>query len=89
MINRIIAGSLRNRFLVLLGTAALIGGGIWAMRSTPLDALPDLSDVQVIIQTEFSEQAPQIVEDQVTYPVTAEMLKVPGRAWCGDSPSSA
>ena len=78
MINRIIAASIKNRFLVLLGTAALIGGGIWAMRSTPLDALPDLSDVQVIIQTEFSEQAPQIVEDQVTYPVTAEMLKVPG-----------
>ncbi|MBI4500050.1 MAG: efflux RND transporter permease subunit [Gemmatimonadetes bacterium] len=78
MINWIIAASIRNRFLVLLGTAALIGGGIWAMRSTPLDALPDLSDVQVIIQTDFSEQAPQIVEDQVTYPITAEMLKVPG-----------
>ncbi|MGD2136152.1 MAG: efflux RND transporter permease subunit, partial [Gemmatimonadales bacterium] len=78
MINAVIAWSLRNRFLVLLGTAALIGGGVWAMRTTPLDAIPDLSDVQVIIQTDFSEQAPQIVEDQVTYPIASEMLKVPG-----------
>ncbi len=78
MINRIIAWSLQNRFLVLLATAALIGGGVWAMRTTPLDAIPDLSDVQVIVQTDFSEQAPQIVEDQVTYPIASEMLKVPG-----------
>ncbi|HEY6208458.1 MAG TPA: CusA/CzcA family heavy metal efflux RND transporter [Gemmatimonadales bacterium] len=78
MIAKIIAWSLRNRFLVLLGTAALLGAGIWAMRNTPLDALPDLSDVQVVIQTEFSEQAPQIVEDQTTYPIASEMLKVPG-----------
>ncbi len=78
MIARIIAWSLRNRFLVLLATAALLGAGIWALGTTPLDALPDLSDVQVVIQTEFSEQAPQIIEDQVTYPVASEMLKVPG-----------
>ena len=78
MIAGIIAWSLRNRFLVLLATAALLFGGVWAMRTTPLDAIPDLSDVQVIVQTEFSEQAPQIVEDQVTYPIASEMLKVPG-----------
>jgi Cu(I)/Ag(I) efflux system membrane protein CusA/SilA len=78
MISAVIAWSLRNRFLVLLATAAVIAGGIWAMRTTPLDAIPDLSDVQVIIQTDFREQAPQIVEDQITYPITSEMLKVPG-----------
>jgi len=78
MISQIIAWSLRNRGLVLLGTAAVLGGGIWAMRNTPLDAIPDLSDVQVIVQTDFREQAPQIVEDQITYPITSEMLKVPG-----------
>jgi Cu(I)/Ag(I) efflux system membrane protein CusA/SilA len=78
MIGRVIAWSLRNRMLVLLATAALVAGGVWAMRTTPLDAIPDLSDVQVIVQTDFAEQAPQIVEDQVTYPITTEMLKVPG-----------
>ncbi len=78
MIAKVIAWSLRNRFLVLLGTAVLLAAGIWAMRTTPLDALPDLSDVQVVIQTEFSEQAPQIIEDQVTYPIASEVLKVPG-----------
>ncbi|MEK6254252.1 MAG: efflux RND transporter permease subunit, partial [Gemmatimonadales bacterium] len=78
MINWIISWSLRNRFLVLLATAAVVGVGLWAMYTTPLDAIPDLSDVQVIIQTDFREQAPDIVEDQVTYPITTEMLKVPG-----------
>ena len=78
MIGNVIAWSLRNRFLVALGTFALVLGGIWAIATTPIDALPDLSDVQVVIQTEFSEQAPQIVEDQVTYPIASEMLKVPG-----------
>src|SRR3972149_6356713 len=78
MISGIIAWSIRNRFLVLLGSVAVIGAGVWAMSTTPLDAIPDLSDVQVIIQTDFSEQAPQIVEDQVTYPIASEMLKVPG-----------
>jgi Cu(I)/Ag(I) efflux system membrane protein CusA/SilA len=78
MISKVIAWSLNNRFLVLLGSAAIVLAGIWAIGSTPLDAIPDLSDVQVIIQTDFREQAPQIVEDQVTYPITSEMLKVPG-----------
>jgi Cu(I)/Ag(I) efflux system membrane protein CusA/SilA len=78
MISRVIAWSLKNRFLIVLGTVAAIGAGIWAMRTTPLDAIPDLSDVQVIVQTTFSEQAPRIVEDQVTYPIATEMLKVPG-----------
>ena len=78
MIARVIAWSIRNRLLVLLGTAAIIGAGLWSVRTTPLDAIPDLSDVQVIVQTDFAEQAPQIVEDQVTYPIASEMLKVPG-----------
>ncbi|HXF94934.1 MAG TPA: efflux RND transporter permease subunit, partial [Gemmatimonadales bacterium] len=78
MIANVIAWSLENRFLVGLGTLALVLGGVWAIATTPIDALPDLSDVQVVIQTEFSEQAPQIVEDQVTYPIASEMLKVPG-----------
>ena len=78
MIGAIIAWSLRNRFLVLLGTAAIALAGTWALFTTPIDALPDLSDVQVVIQTDVSEQAPQIVEDQVTYPISTEMLKVPG-----------
>jgi Cu(I)/Ag(I) efflux system membrane protein CusA/SilA len=78
MIEWIIGWSLRNRFLVLLGTAAIVAAGLWAMSTTPLDAIPDLSDVQVIVQTDFRDQAPDIVEDQVTYPITTEMLKVPG-----------
>jgi copper/silver efflux system protein len=78
MLNRIIEWSVHNRFLVLLATVFLIGTGIWAVRTTPVDAIPDLSDVQVIVQTEWSEQAPQIVEDQVTYPLTTAMLAVPG-----------
>ena len=78
MIGKIIEWSLRNRALVLLASAAVIAGGIWAMRTIPLDAIPDLSDVQVIIRTDYREQAPQIVEDQVTYPIASEMLKVPG-----------
>ncbi len=78
MIQRVIAWSVHNRFIVLLLTGALALGGIWAVRSIPLEALPDLSDVQVIVQADFGEQAPRIVEDQVTYPIAAEMLKVPG-----------
>ncbi|HQR17411.1 MAG TPA: CusA/CzcA family heavy metal efflux RND transporter, partial [Gemmatimonadales bacterium] len=78
MLTRIIDWSLQNRAIVLLFTAAAIIGGVYALRATPLEALPDLSDVQVIVQAEFSEQAPRIVEDQVTYPIAAEMLKVPG-----------
>lgn len=78
MLNRLIDWSVHNRLLVLLTTAFLIGAGIWAMRTTPVDAIPDLSDVQVIVQTEWAEQAPQIMEDQVTYPLTTAMLAVPG-----------
>ena len=78
MLSRVIAWSVRNPLLVLLGTVAAVLLGIWAMQHTPLDALPDLSDVQVIVQADFEGQAPRIVEDQVTYPIAAEMLKVPG-----------
>ena len=66
MLEKIIDWSLRNRFLVLLLTGILILGGIWAVKNTPLDALPDLSDTQVIVYTEYSGQGPQVVEDQVT-----------------------
>jgi Cu(I)/Ag(I) efflux system membrane protein CusA/SilA len=78
MLGWIIAWSARNRLLVLLATLAGVAAGVAAIRKTPLEALPDLSDVQVIVQAEFAEQAPRIVEDQVTYPIAAEMLKVPG-----------
>ncbi|GAA7758112.1 MULTISPECIES: efflux RND transporter permease subunit [Cupriavidus] len=78
MIARIILASIRNRFLVLLATVMLTVWGLWAVRTTPLDALPDLSDTQVIIRTPFPGQAPQIVENQVTYPLTTTMLSVPG-----------
>ncbi len=77
MLNRIIEWSARNVFLVLLGTAFIIGAGVYAVIKTPLDAIPDLSDVQVIIYTEYPGQAPQVVEDQVTYPLTTAMLSVP------------
>jgi Cu(I)/Ag(I) efflux system membrane protein CusA/SilA len=78
MIGRIIHASIANRALVLAATAALALWGLWALARTPLDALPDLSDVQVIIRTEWPGQTPQIVEDQVTYPLTTTMLSVPG-----------
>src|SRR6188474_2403334 len=78
MLRRIIEWSARNTLIVLLFTVATIAGGIWALSRTPLEALPDLSDVQVIVQADYNEQAPRIVEDQVTYPIAAEMLKVPG-----------
>jgi copper/silver efflux system protein len=77
MLNRIIEFSLTNRFLVLVATAGLIFGGVYALRNIPLDAIPDLSDTQVIIYTEWPGQAPQIVQDQVTYPITTKMLSVP------------
>ncbi len=77
MLKSIIEFSLRNRFLVLISTAVLIVAGVYAIRNTPLDAIPDLSDVQVIIYTEYPGQAPQIVQDQVTYPITTKMLSVP------------
>ncbi|BCT67784.1 Cation efflux system protein CusA [Nitrosospira sp. NRS527] len=77
MLGRIIEWSARNVFLVLLGTAFVIGLGIYAVIRMPLDAIPDLSDVQVIIYTEYPGQAPQVVEDQVTYPLSTAMLAVP------------
>jgi Cu(I)/Ag(I) efflux system membrane protein CusA/SilA len=77
MIEKIIDLSIKNKFLVILMTLFVIGAGIYSMLKTPLDAIPDLSDVQVIIFTEYSGQAPQVVEDQVTYPLTTAMLSVP------------
>ena len=77
MLARIIEWSLRHVFLVLVATAFLIAAGVYAVLRTPLDALPDLSDVQVIIYTEYPGQAPQVVEDQVTYPLSTAMLSVP------------
>src|SRR6266567_3212897 len=77
MLKGIIDFSLKNKFIVLLTTIALVLIGVYSVRNIPLDALPDQSDVQVIIYTEWSGQAPQIVQDQVTYPVTTKMLSVP------------
>ena len=78
MIEKLIHWSIANRFLVLLATLFLAAWGIWAVQTTPVDALPDLSDVQVIIRTSYPGQAPQIVENQVTYPLATTMLSVPG-----------
>jgi Cu(I)/Ag(I) efflux system membrane protein CusA/SilA len=77
MLNRIIDWSGRNPFLILLATLFILIAGVYAVVKTPLDALPDLSDVQVIVYTEYPGQAPQVVEDQVTYPLTTAMLAVP------------
>lgn len=78
MIAALIRWSVANRFLVLLATLFAVAWGVWSVRHTPIDALPDLSDVQVIIRTSYLGQAPQIVENQVTYPLTTTMLSVPG-----------
>jgi len=91
MINALIRWSIVNRALVLLGAFVLLVGGIYALRVTPVDAIPDLSDVQVIIKTRYPGQAPQVVQDQVTYPLTTAMLAVPkaatvrGYSFFGDS----
>ena len=91
MITRIIEWSIDNRFMVLMLTAILVGLGVYSINNTPLDAIPDLSDAQVIIKTSFPGQAPQVVEDQVTYPLTTAMLSVPkatnvrGYSFFGDS----
>ena len=77
MLNKIIDWSARNIFMVLLATLFIVVGGVYAVMKTPIDALPDLSDVQVIVYTEYPGQAPQVVEDQVTYPLTTSMLSVP------------
>ena len=78
MIGRLIRTCIANRWLVLLSAAAIAAWGIWALLRTPLDAIPDLSDVQVIIRTTYPGQAPEIVENQVTYPLATTMLSVPG-----------
>jgi Cu(I)/Ag(I) efflux system membrane protein CusA/SilA len=78
MLERIIEWSVRNKFMVILAVVFLIGWGVYSMLSTPVDAIPDLSDVQVIIYTEYQGQSPRIVEDQVTYPLTTAMVAVPG-----------
>jgi copper/silver efflux system protein len=77
MLTRLIDFSLKNKFLVLFATLGLVVGGIYAVKHTPVDAIPDLSDVQVIVYTEWDGQAPSIVQDQVTYPITTKMLSVP------------
>ena len=74
MIAGLIRWSASNLFLVLIGTVFIVAAGIYAVAQTPLDAIPDLSDVQVIVYTEYPGQAPQVVEDQVTYPLTTAML---------------
>jgi Cu(I)/Ag(I) efflux system membrane protein CusA/SilA len=78
MLERIMEWSVRNRFLVILAVLFSIGWGVYAMLRTPIDAIPDLSDAQVIVYTEFPGQSPRIVEDQVTYPLTTAMVSVPG-----------
>ena len=78
MIARIIRGSIANRFWVLLAAVVVAGWGVWSMRAIALDALPDLSDTQVIIRAQYPGKAPQLVEDQVTYPLTTALLAVPG-----------
>ncbi len=80
MIERIIALAIRQRALVMFITLLLMGYGAYAIKQTPVDAIPDLSDVQVIIKTSYPGQAPQVVEDQVTYPLTTAMLSVPKAA---------
>ena len=91
MLGKLIEWSINNRFMVLMLTFIVTGAGIYSVRQIPLDALPDLSDVQVIIKTNFPGQAPQVVEDQVTYPLTTAMLSVPkatnvrGYSFFGDS----
>ena len=77
MIQAIINASLREKFQVLIATFIILAAGLWAVKNTPLDAIPDLSDVQVIVFTEYPGQSPQVVEDQVTYPLTTAMLAVP------------
>ena len=77
MLNRIIEFSINNRLFVIIFMAIIIGIGFWSMTNTPVDAIPDLSDVQVIIFSEFAGQGPQVVEEQVTYPLTSAMLSVP------------
>ena len=77
MLGKIIEASINNRLLIIIISIMVVFGSIYAIMTTPVDAIPDLSDVQVIIFTEYPGQAPQVVEDQVTYPLTTAMLAVP------------
>src|SRR2546423_3374158 len=77
MIARIIERTARQRFLVGILIVAIVGGGLWAVFHTPLDAIPDLSDVQVIVYTPWEDQSPNIIEDQVTYPIVTQLLSAP------------
>ena len=94
MIARLIAWSARNLLLVFFGTTFAAAAGLYALAHLPLDAIPDLSDTQVIVYTEYPGQAPQVIEDQVTYPLTTAMLTVPrskvvrGFSFFGVSPTS-
>ena len=78
MLEKIIEWSVKNKLLVIMLTIFAFGVGMWAIMTTPVDAIPDLSDVQVIVYTEYEGQSPRIVEDQVTYPLTTSLLSVPG-----------
>ncbi len=77
MITALIEYSARNRFIILIFTFFAIAAGIWALKNTPLDAIPDLSDVQVIVYTEWPERSPTLIEDQVTYPIVTTLLSTP------------
>jgi Cu/Ag efflux pump CusA len=85
MIRRIIDVSLQNPFAVMISITFLILIGLWSIRNTPLDAIPDLSDVQVIVFTEYPGQSPQVVEDQVTYPLPLQCSQYPTQLTCADS----
>ena len=82
MLKHIINWSIKNRFLVLVATIIITGWGWVSLQQIPLDAIPDLSDVQVIIKTSYPGQSPRVVENQVTYPITTTMLSVPGAEVC-------
>ena len=77
MIERVVEGCARNRFLVFTGTNILTVWGVWAMRSIPVDAVPDISDVQVIVSTEWPGRSPDLIEDQVTYPIVSALISTP------------
>ncbi|MDA1185769.1 MAG: efflux RND transporter permease subunit, partial [Acidobacteria bacterium] len=77
MIEYLVGWCARNRFLVFAGTLALAGWGGWAIRATPVDAVPDISDVQVIVSTEWAGRSPDLIEDQVTYPLVSALISTP------------
>jgi Cu(I)/Ag(I) efflux system membrane protein CusA/SilA len=77
MIARVIEFSARNRFVIIVLIVAIVAGGFWAVLHTPLDAIPDLSDVQVIVNTTWEDRSPDIIEDQVTYPIVTQLLSAP------------